>query len=217
MPLGIVSDVEYEKNLGGINVTSDNSTHVPEKEEQSEDSVPSEISKSNESETQNCISGEVIDINRGRGKGNTAVPNSVRKLIGESVVEEGRPAGLAIAAFLGVSNSSVSAYAKGATSTASYNEPKKELVDFLGETRKKITKRAAGKLMKSLNVIDEDRLDKLDAVEASNVAKNMSAIIKHMEPPQERNNGVNINMPRITFYAPHIVSEDKFHVVNANE
>lgn len=208
MPLGIVKKEEYENELG----LPKDQTNIPKTEEVSEIIT----------ETPNTpvITGEVleasIETSSGRGIGNTEVPLSIKKLIGESSIEEGSSAANAIGKFLGLSPSSVSAYANGATSTATYHKPNGELQDFLGKARKRITKRAAGKLFKSLDVIDDERLEKLTALEASTVAKNMSAIIKHMEPEDKRGSNT-FNGPIITFYAPHLVQEDKFDVINVNE
>lgn len=219
MPLGVLTDADFQKELekcDGQNNPAQNTEHVHEPSIESEVSVPDSIVENNESFSAEVLPAEINESNRGRGKGNFEVPNGIRKLIGGSVIEEGRPAGLAIAAFLGISESSVSAYSNGATSTASYNKPEKGLADFLGNTRKKISKKAAAKLFKALHVIDDDSLAKLSALEASNVAKNMSTIINHMEPP-DNNKGLNINAPSMVFYVPKMVSEERFHVVTANE
>ncbi len=219
MPLGVLSNEDYQKELDkcdGQNIPAQNTEHVHESPSKSQEPNSDSPSENNEQCSAEVLPAEVIEFDRGRGKGNVEVPNGIRKLIGGSVIEEGRPAGLAIAAFLGISDSSVSAYSKGATSTASYNEPEKNLTDFLGKTRKKISKKAAAKLFKALHVIDEDSLSKLTALEASNVARNMSTIINHMEPP-DSGKGLNINAPSMVFYVPKMVSEERFHVVTANE
>lgn len=203
MPLGIVSDSDYLKELG-LNVPAPETKESVELPDTTEEvQVPEVVEDTRETS--------------GRGKHNYEVPSGVRKLIGGSVIEEGRPAGLAIAEFLGISNSSVSAYTKGANSTASYNEPKKELTDFLHKTRKRISKKASAKLFKALEVIDEESLSKLSALEASTVAKNMSAIMGQMTPPPDNKNAININAPSMVFYIPKMASEDTFDVVHANE
>lgn len=205
MPLGIVKLEDYERDLNG---GKGGETIIPKEEKSPE--PPTEVKDGETSPTIEEF------IKRGRGPGNTEVPQSIRKLIGESAIEEGAGAASAIGKFLGLSKSSVSAYANGATSTATYNKPNGELVDHLLNTRKKITKRAAGKLFKSLGVIDDDKLGELSALEASTVAKNMSAIIKNMEPPDSKG-GTTVNGPVITFYAPQMVREDSFETIVMNE
>ena len=208
MPLGIVSTEDYEKDL--------NSPDVSKQEMPRENEVKTPSEPDNSGEPVESVVSIEADSTIGRGKGNTGVPQSIRKIIGESAIEEGAGAAAAIGKFLGLSQSSVSAYARGATSTATYNQPNVDLLDHLDKTRKRISKKAAGKLFKALNVIDEDKLDELDALQASTVAKNMSAIIKHMEP-EDKTRGNTFNGPVITFYAPHIVTEDKFDVINVTE
>lgn len=208
MPLGIVSNTDYEKDLNP-------SKNISQPEEIREGEVENS-SESNSSDKPEEITGGLETIAAtGRGLGNNGVPPSIRKIVGDSAIEEGSAAAQAIGKFLGLSKSSVSAYARGATSTATYNKPDADLESHLLNTRRKISKKASGKLFKSLNVIDDDSLAKLDALQASTVAKNMAAIIKHMEP--EQRNGPTINGPVITFYAPHIVAEEQFDVINVNE
>lgn len=204
MPLGIVKSEDYEKELEGNKSKED----IPSKEITSE--TPSEIKDGEAPPTIQEF------INRGRGPGHTEVPQAIRKLIGESAIEEGSGAASAIGRFLGLSKSSISAYANGATSTATYNNPDTDLATHLAKTRNKITKRAAGKLYKSLGVMDDEKLEQLSALEASTVAKNMSAIIKNMEPPDSKS-GTTVNGPVITFYAPHIVKEEAFDTIVLNE
>lgn len=210
MPLGIVSSEDYEKDLGNV---SSNQKDIPKQEDLSKDSDEGINPESNsiESSRPNI---EVLPA-IGRGKGNTEVPQAIRKIIGESAIEEGSSAASAIGKFLGISSSSISAYSNGATSTSSYKEGNKDLQSFLTKSRNKIIKRAQGKLYKSLEVIDDEKLDKLTALEASTVARNMSAIVKNLEPDDKRSN--TFNGPVITFYAPSIVTEDRFESININE
>ena len=213
MPLGIVKNEDYEKELGSPKV----SENISQEEVLRENSIPEVISEQDypgESGESTVSTQEFATI--GRGRGNTEVPVFLRKLIGESAIEEGAGAANAIGEFLGLSKSSVSAYSNGATSTATYNKPDKDLESHLDKTRKRITKRASGKLFKALGVIDDDKLQELNALEASTVAKNMAAIVKNMEP-DDRSKGNTFTGPVITFYAPHIVHEDRFDVINVSE
>lgn len=234
MPLGIVSEFDYLKEIQNQDEKESNQESgsiieesVPESDSDSDQELNTRASESDiESESEVRMPNSDIDSGPisafikqlpklGRQEGSTQVPDSLRKIIGESVIEEGRSAGTAIADFLGISQSSVSAYSKGATSTTTYNEPKKELKDHLQNTRKKISKRASGKLLKALDTIDDDKLEALDALDASTVAKNMAAIIKQMEP--ETNKSSVVNAPQITFFIPQISREEKFDVITVNE
>lgn len=215
MPLGIVKDEDYERDKNGRKKEEFGEKPIPSTEAIRKEPVEVENGNDNLIEPVNITPSIAEFIAGGRGKGNTEVPQSIRRLIGESSIEEGSGAANAIGKFLGLSKSSVSAYAHSATSTATYNKPNEELADHLLNTRKRITKRAAGKLYKSLGVIDDDKLEKLSALEASTVAKNMSAIIKNMEPPDTK--GTTVNGPVITFYAPQMVREELFETIVLNE
>lgn len=101
MPMGIVSDDEFEKELNRTIVQDD--VKIP----------------------------EVIPMTRpGRSNGDKNVPDGLRKIIGETSEIEGRAEALALAEQFGISPSSVSAYANGSTSTASMNKtPNREYIN----------------------------------------------------------------------------------------
>lgn len=152
----------------------------------------------------------------GRSEGDVNVPDSLRKLIGEESVINGRQAALGLAGMFGVSASSVSAYAKGATSTTSYNEPKKELVGHLNNSRKRYTKRAGRVLAEALSKIDENKLNDMNAKELSGIAKDMSGIIKNLEPPTAAD-GSSVERPQFVIFAPQFRDERSFPVITVQE
>jgi hypothetical protein len=85
MAMGIVSDSEFDKELAKANPT------------------PREVSK------QIPVTGEVVDMPaKGRGIGNVEVPDSLRKVIGETAVSEGRDTAVELARQFGISPSSAS-------------------------------------------------------------------------------------------------------------
>lgn len=159
------------------------------------------------------IEGEVIDTHKGRGN-NPQVPNSLRNLIGETAITDGRQQALELAASFGVSASSVSAYSNGSTSTSSYDERPNEPV--IGQAKLRIAQRARTKLMASLRNITEDKLKISSAKELSSVAKDMSAVVKHMEevdnPLNKKSDG-----PTFIFYSPQTRKEEVYEVVHAKE
>lgn len=190
MPIGIASDEEFElelQRLTGKRVSSTPQVEIVEK--------PS----------------------RGRDEGDVNVPDSLRKIIGETSVIEGRQAAIQLATQFGVSKSSVSAYAKGATSTTSYNQPKQGILEHINKSRHRATKRAARTLNAALGSITQEKLDYTDAKDLAVIARNMSAIIKDLEPSQqvasiEANGG-----PQFVIYAPQFKSEQSFDVITVNE
>ena len=92
MPLGILSDAEFDRELTKSQLPPP--TRLP----------------------------EIIDVEKGRGQGNNEVPDSLRKIIGEESEINGRKSALDLAKSFGVSPSSVSAYANGSTSTATMDK-----------------------------------------------------------------------------------------------
>src|SRR5215510_5460530 len=97
MPMGIVSDDDFDREINHLN-RKPVVTPPP-------------------------VIPEVVDMPRpGRSNGDVNVPDSLRKIIGETSELEGRDAALELASKFGISPSSVSAYANGSTSTASMDK-----------------------------------------------------------------------------------------------
>lgn len=173
------------------------------------DEFESELEKMNGS----AIKSEIVRQNPlGRGNGNKAVPEGIKKIIGESHVEGNDRKEIARA--FSVSDSSVSAYANGSNSTASYHQRDPELVKHLNKTKDRITKRASRVLMNSLGAITDDSLKEIDPVKASVIARNMGAIIKDMEPEHVDETNLQQN---IIFYAPRMKQESEFEVIDLVE
>lgn len=148
---------------------------------------------------------------RGRGLGNVGVPEELRKLIGEESVIHGRQRALDLASDFGVSPSSVSAYAKGATSTATYQKPEETLTRYLDSRKKRITKKALRVLHASLDSITPEKLATIKARDASAIAKDMSVISKNMEKANENLTGDN--KPQFVVYAPTVRDERTYETI----
>lgn len=193
MPMGIVSDKDFEKELG-------NSTPKP-----IEKPVP----------TNQPITGEIRDVNRGRGENSVEVPNSLRNLIGEESAINGRHAALQLGESFGISPSSVSAYGVGATSTSSYAE--RPNAPTINGAKERIAKRARGKLMRALHKITDEKLDAANAKDLAGIAKDMSAVVKSMEPETPKGPSENSNGPTFVFYAPQFRKEEHYDIVHVKE
>jgi predicted transcriptional regulator len=188
MPMGIVSNDEFERELHRNGVKE-------------------------------VITPEIIpqDQDKGRGQGNNNVPESLRKIIGETSEIEGRQEALKIARMFGISDSSVSAYAKGSTSTASYNTPNKTIADYIRNRKDRLTKKALRKLQSSLDSISPEALQKESPRNLAAIAKDMSAIVKNMEPDAPVG-PVNQQNNQFIFYRPETARlEDYGEPIRVNE
>ena len=177
-----------------------------------------ELDKSDKSPTPELRPAQVIDSPiPGRKDGDLNVPDSLRKVIGEESHINGRASAVEFARGFGVSESSVSAYNSGKTSTSA-SKQNSELAEYLKEARLKFTKKAGRRLNKALNAITDDKLTDLKATDLAIVAKTMSGIIKDMEPSApEKSGDTNFNGPSIVLYNPGFTKEDRFESLEVNE
>ena len=192
MPIGIVSDGAFQSELDAL---SKGTTRTPVQ-------IP-----------------VVMDMpSKGRSEGDNNVPESLRKIIGETSIIDGRQSALQIAEQFGISPSSVSAYAKGATSTKTYNSPSQEIIQHINQSRHRAIKRAGKTLNAALGSITQDKLDYADASDLSGIAKDMSVIIKNLEPPSfnEMEGGAQ-RPPQFVIYAPSFRDERTFESIVVNE
>ncbi len=167
---------------------------------------------------------QVIDVatriespnTRGRSVGDLNVPESLRAIIGEESVINGRESALQIAKDFGVSPSSVSAYNKGATSTKTYDSPNKSLINHINKSRERHIKKASHVLNSALSAISQEKLDYADVKDLSGIAKDMSVIIKNLEPQKEPQSEGQ-SSPQFIIYAPSFRSENSFESITVNE
>lgn len=182
----------------------------------SDDAFDSELSKIGPTPIKDVESHEIAiiqEINRGRGEGNIEVPNGLRKIIGDESVTQGRASALELANNFGISPSSVSAYAQGAHSTSSIDT--KPDISGIITAKLRIAKKARNRLVTALNAITPDKISEAKVKDIAGVAKDMSAIIKNMEPESGRN--VSENGPTFIFYSPQFRKEEHFDVVQVKE
>jgi hypothetical protein len=193
MPMGIVTDTEFEKERQNSEAPKDRTVTIP------------------------VITGEVVTTEKGRGNGNIQTPESIRKLIADTAATEGREAALALGKQFGLSESSVSAYSVGANSTSSYRDrPNSGIVNG---ARAAVTSRALSKLKKAIHHITDDKLVAAKPRELAGIARDMAAVVKAMEPETPKS-GEGINTgggPAFVFYAPQFRKEENYDVVYAKE
>lgn len=156
---------------------------------------------------------EIKQIERGRKPGSREVPDTLRKIIGEEAAINGRQSGLQIAQQFGISESSVDAYKVGARSEATYND--RPASEYINQAKARVAKRARNKLIQAIHHITEDKLAEAKAKDLAGVAKDMSAVIRNMEPEMKREDGQK--GPTFIFYCPQTRSEDTFDAVFVGE
>lgn len=191
MPLGLISDDDFLKEL--------NNSSVPD------------ISGLNRDQL-----GEIKEIKKGKPEGTKNVPEGLRKIIGETANLEGRQEGIKLAEEFGISSYSADAYSNGATSLATYNKPDENLKNFIDNSKLKAGKKASVKLLKALHHLTEDKLENAKATDLAVIAKAMSGIVKDMEPDSSGGNQGQ-NGPTIVLYAPRVMKESTFDIINVKE
>lgn len=154
MPLGIVSDEEFESERRKL----DSSIH---------DSSLSDEKKSNLT---------ITEIETGRGN-TKEVPSVVREIIAEAKLSG--ESNKEIQKHFPVSSSSISAYQHGVTSTAAYNKPKNER---LQKVRNNVSKRAGNRLLEALDALGNKDLNVESAKDVSSIAKDMAAVFEKITP-----------------------------------
>ena len=195
MPIGIVPDSEFEHELASL--SNHKSTKL----------VPSSVPST-----------QIVEIDKpGRKEGDVNVPDSLRQIIGETSVIEGRQSALGLAGMFGISPSSVSAYAKGTTSTKTYDSPSKSIISHINKSRRRAIKRASTTLNSALEAITQEKLDYTDAKDLASIAKDMAVVIKNLEPTPERDMAGEAKSPQFVIYAPQFKDERSFESITINE
>jgi predicted transcriptional regulator len=198
MAMGIVSDKDFDKELGNLTPC------LP---------IPCGNPRGTPGDNDRVIA-EVVRIERGRGFDNVEVPNSLRQMIGEESTIQGRASALELANNFGISPSSVSAYANGSNSTASMDVQSN--LTHINEAKLRVAKKARNRLVMALNSLTQEKIEGAKARDIAGIAKDMSAVIKTMEPESPK--GLNGNSgPTFIFYSPQMRTEKVFEVVHVKE
>lgn len=177
-----------------------------------------EINKAEKSPVPELKPAQVVELPRpGRNEGDNNVPESIRNVIAQEYVENGRASAKEFAKFLDVSDSSVSAYSKGSTSTKTYNKENNKLGEALKHSRLKIATKVGKRLHMAINNMTEDKFNEAKLTDLAIVAKHLSGIIKDMEPPSEKADNISFNGPSIVMYNPGFAKESSFETVELNE
>jgi hypothetical protein len=150
----------------------------------------------------------------GRNQGDNNVPDSLRKIIGETAAIDGRQEAIALASSFGISPSSVSAYSNGSTSTDSMN--KRPNLPHINKAKERIASSARNKLRDALRHMTSEKLQDTKAVDLSSIARNMAGIVKDMEPEEEQGNKGN-NGPAFVIYSPQFKQENHYEIIQGRD
>jgi len=195
MAMGVVNDADFEKELASLTrkeIKIETNTPLP------------------------AITGEVMEIEKpGRKEGDVNVPSSLRALIAATHVEESRRDALEFAESVGVSSSSVSAYAKGANSTASYQNPNQQLQSTVVSAKGRVATKARRRLNMALDGITPDKIAAAKVKDIAGIAKDMSVVMRNMEDGEK--GPVDNGAPRIVIFAPQIRQENHFEMMEVDE
>lgn len=196
MPLGILTDEQLNKELG-ITISKKDINRIE--------------SEVNESARQPINQPKVVDIKRGRGN-TLEIPHEIRALVSEEVINGARAKDVSKA--FGISESSISAYKNDATSTTTYDKPNDPLKESNQIVRDQITDKARGRLMSALDAITDENISNAKVKDIASIAKDMSVIVKNMEPNVPVDNSKNT---QVIIYRPRMRDEDEFDVITVNE
>lgn len=212
MPLGIVSDSDFESEINNSGVDIINST-VNKNEVTSEPRTSNPSSELIQEENP-IITSDVLTMKRvGRHNDVNNVPMSLRKVLSEEHAVNGFQNAKKLADSLGgLSQPTLSTYGRGQVSNGQSND---DMLNYLNGRKTKISKRALNKLNLALSLIDEDKMLGCDVKELSSVAKDMAIVAKQMEPSvkeDEKKDPVQFH-----FYSPTIKQENHYDTVVAKD
>lgn len=138
----------------------------------------------------------------GRKPGDNNVPEVVRKM----VIDDND-----LGKELGISQSSISAYSNGATSTKTYHQPVASLKEHVDERDVRIAKVAKGKLLKALRAITDEKVKDAKLGEIAGAARNLAQVAG-----LNTDKGEGVVQNNIVFYAPTPVKSDNMPIIEVS-
>jgi predicted transcriptional regulator len=150
-------------------------------------------------------------IQRGRGPAKE-IPSPIRQFIAEESLNGASAKELSET--MGVSESSISAYKNGATSTATYNKPDDDLMNHVSKVKTAIATAARNKLMTAISSLSDDKIANAKAKDIAGIAKDMASVVKQLEEKTDENKGPQV---QFVFFAPKVKPESYFPVIEVSE
>jgi hypothetical protein len=222
MPLGIVDDSEFNLEVSRISPSissTPNSTNTSNNNDGNgagRDNSRRDNRENGEADRGNEQTAVVVDkLSPGRKENDRNVPKGLRKIIGEEGIVNGRRASVDLAKEFGISHDSADAYRKGATSLATYNQSDQALTSHLTHIKEGIARKATSRLDSALESITPEKLEDIKPRDAAGIAKDMSVIIRNMEP--EVKEGMKNIGPNYIYYSPRSHKEEDYETVEVPE
>lgn len=211
MPLGIISDEEFNKEIENSGQSNHNEKKI---DFDNSTNTGLDYHDTNQPRTPETMIVEMPGVGRHPEVGN--VPQSLRKLLGEEVAINGLKSAMHLANSVGgLSQPTLSSYGSGNISRNNPSSDGDDLTNYLNNRKSKITKKALNKLTLVMSMIDEEKLLGCDAKELSTIAKDMATVSKQMEPTvkeAEKKEPVQFIM-----YAPQIKNEQHYETIAAKD
>jgi hypothetical protein len=211
MAMLIVSDDDFAAELTRLGISPVVLTEQLDnglKDVLAEHNAPSEEEEVIIEKEASAIETVVIEqIQRGRGS-IQQIPNPIRQFIAEESLS-GVPA-KELSDKMGVSESSISAYKHGATSTASYNKPQDELFNHANRVKSALATKARGRLITAIDSLTDAKISEAKAKDIAGIAKDMAAVVKSLE---KETDGDNKPQVQFVFFAPKVKAESYFPVI----
>ena len=152
------------------------------------------------------VLGSVLQIERHRIRG-PAIPLFVKKTI--AILGHSGEKQTEIARQFDCSQNQVS-FCENGKIAAHKDDP--ELKAFIGDKLQPVQDKAVERLMSSLGLMDDGKLEKSNAKDLSTIAANMSRVVANTVP-RNGNNGDNHGI-QIVVYAPQQHKEEDYRVIN---
>ena len=219
MPLGILSDEEFEKELESLNNKVAYDKVIDDLVEVKPDKLVIENNKlvidndkvSIDNDKVSSVNCAVLELpTSGRNLGDDNKPETLRKIIAECKINGDDDK--SIIDNFKTSSSSISAYSRGMNGTN--DKVNDSLARFVKNARNSITRKASRTLIKTLDFISDDKINELKANEMSILAKNMSSIIADMEDKTRAvNNGIRA---QFVIFAPPQKQLETYEVIEVS-
>lgn len=147
----------------------------------------------------------------GRPTGRKETPDSIKKIIIEENITNGTTQ-KDLASIFKVSQNSAMSYVNGRTSTSIGISERPDLKQFANSVRERVAKKARNRLFTALNELTPEKIADAKARDIASIAKDMSSIIKNMEPEPQQGPSA-----QFVFYAPPVVKEVPYEIINVSE